>query len=39
MKTVEAIEHMMLKKTKEVMQGANFFSFSCNEVILVDYQS
>ena len=35
----EAIERVVLKKTKEVMQGATFFSLSCDEVTSVDCQS
>ena len=35
----EAIERVVLKRTKEVMQVANFFSLSCDEVTSVDCQS
>ena len=35
----EAIERVVLKKTKEVMQAATFFNLSCDEVTSVDCQS
>lgn len=36
---VEAIEQMVLHKTKEIVQVATFFNLSCDEVTLVDCQS
>lgn len=35
----QAIERVVLNKTKEIVQAATFFSLSCDEVTLVDYQS
>lgn len=35
----ESIKRVVLKKTKEVMQGANLFSLSCDDVTFVDCQS
>lgn len=36
---VQTIEHVMLNKTKEIMQVVTLFSLSCNEVTLIDCQS
>jgi hypothetical protein len=35
----KAIESVVLTKTKEVVQSANHFKLSCDEVTLVDCQS
>lgn len=35
----QAIEHVVLNKTKEIMQADTFFNLSCDEVTSVDCQS
>lgn len=35
----QAIEHVVLNKTKEITQADTFYSLSCDEVTLVDCQS